>query len=115
LGTDARDEVVGLIAEYRYLAESLASQHGCLHRNFQGNGHLFIFESADAALQFSLKLIERWDSGRSRPTGQAQAPGLPLHLGCHFGDATRLEGGDAWTGRSIDLARRIAEAAGAGA
>ena len=110
-----RDEVVGLIAEYRYLAESLASQHGCLHRNFQGNGHLFIFESADAALQFSLKLIERWDSGRSRPTGQVQALGLPLHLGCHFGDATRLEGGDAWTGRSIDLARRIAEAAEAGA
>jgi len=68
LGTDARDEVVGLIAEYRYLAESLASQHGCLHRNFQGNGHLFIFESADAALQFSLKLIERGTlAGPGRP------------------------------------------------
>ena len=110
-GRIPRDEVVGLIAEYRYLAESLASQHGCLHRNFQGDGHLFIFESADAALQFSLRLIERWDSGRYRSTGQEQPPELPLHLGCHFGDATRLDGGDAWVGRSIDLARRIAEAA----
>ena len=114
-GRIPRDQVVGLIAEYRYLAESLVSQHGCLHRNFQGDGHLFIFESADAALQFSLKLIERWDSGRSQPAGQGQTPDLPVHLGCHFGDATRLEGGDAWIGRSIDLARRIAEAAEPGA
>ena len=107
-----REEVVGLIAEYRYLAESLASQYGCLHRNFQGDGHLFVFESADAALQFSLKLIERWDSGKFRTTGQGPPPDLPIHLGCHFGDATRLDGGDAWVGRSIDLSRRIAEAAG---
>ena len=113
-GRIPRDEVVALIAEYRYLAESLASQHGCLHRNFQGDGHLFIFESADGALQFSLKLIERWDSGKPRSTGQGQRPGLPLHLGCHFGDATRLDGGDAWIGRSIDLARQIAGAAEAG-
>ena len=49
-GRIPRDEVAGLIAEYRYLAESLASQYGCLHRNFQGDGHLFIFESADAAM-----------------------------------------------------------------
>ena len=110
-GRIPRDEVVGLIAEYRYLAESLASQHGCLHRNFQGDGHLFIFESADAAMQFSLKLIERWGMGRSQ---SAEPPELPLHIGCHFGDATRLEGGDAWIGRSIDLAQRIAGAADAG-
>ena len=113
-GRIPRDEVVGLIAEYRYLAELLASQHGCLHRNFQGDGHLFIFESADAAMQFSLKLIEQWDSGRSQSTGQEEPPDLPLHLGCHFGDATRLDGGDAWVGRSIDLAQRIAGAADAG-
>jgi len=113
-GRMPRDEVVALIAEYRYLAESLASQHGCLYRNFQGDGHLFIFESADAAMQFSLKLIERWDPGRTRATGDEPESGLPLHLGCHFGDATRLDGGDAWIGRSIDLARRIAGAAEAG-
>ncbi|NQW23363.1 MAG: tetratricopeptide repeat protein [SAR202 cluster bacterium] len=113
-GRIPRDVVVSLIAEYRYLAESLASQHGCLHRNFQGDGHLFIFESADAAMQFSLKLIERWDSEKPRTTGQGQPPDLPLHLGCHFGDATRMDGGDAWIGRSIDLARHIAGAADAG-
>ena len=111
-GRIPREEVVGLIAEYRYLAESLASQYGCLHRNFQGDGHLFIFETADAALQFSMKLIEQWDSGNFRSTGQARSPDLPLHLGCHFGDATRLDGGDAWIGRSIDLVRRIAGEAG---
>ena len=113
-GRIPRDEVVALIAEYRYLAESLASQHGCLHRNFQGDGHLFIFESADQAMQFSLKLIERWDSGKFRFTGQGRPPDMPLRLGCHFGDATRLDGGDAWIGRSIDLARRVAGAAEAG-
>ncbi len=113
-GRIPRDEVVGLIAEYRYLAESLASQHGCLHRNFQGDGHLFVFESADAAMQFSLKLLERWEPGRSRSAQPGQPPELPLHIGCHFGDATRLDGGDAWIGRSIDLAQRIAGAAEAG-
>ncbi len=113
-GRIPRDEVVGLIAEYRYLAESLASQHGCLHGNFQGDGHLFIFESADAAMQFSLKLLERWEYGKSQAAEPGQTPQLPLHIGCHFGDATQLEGGDAWIGRSIDLAQRIAGAADAG-
>ncbi|MDA0263483.1 MAG: tetratricopeptide repeat protein [Chloroflexi bacterium] len=113
-GRIPRDEVVAVIAEYRYLAESLASQHGCLYWNFQGDGHLFIFESADGAMQFSLKLIERWNSGLSKFGSQEQLPRLPLRLGCHFGDATRLDGGDAWIGRSIDLARRIAGAADSG-
>ena len=113
-GRIPRDEVAGLIAEYRYLAESLASQHGCLHRNFQGDGHLFMFESADAAMQFSLRLLERWAPGRSMPGEPGNPPHLPLHIGCHFGDATQLEGGDAWIGRSIDLAKRIAGVAEAG-
>ena len=40
-GRMPRDEVIGLIAEYRYLADSLAPQYGCLHRNFQnGLGNL---------------------------------------------------------------------------
>ncbi|MEE8465382.1 MAG: tetratricopeptide repeat protein [Dehalococcoidia bacterium] len=113
-GRIPRDEVVGLIAEYRYLAESLASQHGCLHRNFQGDGHLFIFESADAAMQFSLKLLERWEPGKPQSAESERPLELPLHIGCHFGDATQLEGGDAWIGRSIDLVQRIAGAADAG-
>ena len=113
-GRIPREKVVGLIAEYRYLAESLASQHGCLHRKFQGDGHLFIFETADAAMQFSLKLLERWKPGKP-PSAEPDRPAeLPLRIGCHFGDATQLDGGDAWIGRSIDLAQRIAGASEAG-
>ncbi|PKB71215.1 MAG: hypothetical protein BZY87_06675 [SAR202 cluster bacterium Io17-Chloro-G6] len=73
-----------------------------------------MFESADAAMQFSLKLLERWEPGKSRHVEPGQPPQLPLHIGAHFGDATELQGSDAWIGRSIDLAQRIAGAAEAG-
>ena len=96
------------------LADALATRQRCRHRNFQGDGPLVVYESADAAMQFRLKLIEQWDSGKSRSSGKGRPHDLPLHLGCHFGDVMRLDGGDAWIGRSIDLARRIAGAADAG-
>ncbi|HYU19389.1 MAG TPA: tetratricopeptide repeat protein [Chloroflexota bacterium] len=110
-GRTPRDKMVAIIAEYRYLAESLAGQYGSLHRNFTGDGHLFLFSSPDAAVQLSLKLIERWkDSHQSIPALQG-LPHLPLRLGCHFGECTDLDGGEAWVGRSINLAKRVEEAA----
>ena len=107
-----RDQMVAIIAEYRYLAESMAAQYGSHHFNFTGDGHLFLYESADAAVQFGLKLIDRWaaNGGGSAAAGQSP-PRIPLRLGCHFGECTPLEGSDAWVGRAINLAKRVEGAA----
>ena len=40
-----RERMVAAIAEYRYVAESLAGQYGCLYREWAGDGHMFLFES----------------------------------------------------------------------
>ena len=109
-----REQMVAIIAEYRYLAESLASQYGSLHRNFTGDGHLFLFENADAAVQFGLTLIDRWNAGTQALPSAAAASQIPLRLGCHFGECTALEGADAWVGRGINLAKRVEGAAGPG-
>ena len=47
-----RGAMTTIIAEYRYLAQSLAGQYGRRHENFTGDGHLFLFELADVAVHF---------------------------------------------------------------
>ena len=106
-----RDEMVAITAEYRYLAESIASQYGSLHRNFTGDGHLFLFENADAAVQFGLKLIKTWQKGDRSVPALKDSPHMPLRVGCHFGECTQLEGEEAWIGRGINLAKRVEDAA----
>jgi len=109
-GRTPRATMVAAIAEYRYVAESLASQYGARHRNFTGDGHLFLFESIDGAVQFSLKLIEQWQASRSQLKSLVGLPPMPLRLGCHLGECTPLEG-EAWVGRGINLAKRVEGAA----
>ncbi len=106
-----RDAMVALIAEYRYLAESLASQYGSLHRNFTGDGHLFLFETADAAIQFGLKLIAAWQEASQALPALEGSSQMPLRLGCHFGECTRLADADDWIGRAINIAKRVEDAA----
>ena len=106
-----RDVMVGVIAEYKYLAESVAGQYGSLHQNFTGDGHLFLFENADAAVQFSFKLIDRWKASVQSFQAPEAIAHIPLRIGCHFGDCGQLEDGGAWTGRGITLAKRVAEMA----
>lgn len=108
-----RDKVISLLAEYRYVAESLASQYGSVHRNFTGDGHLFMFEGVDAAVQFALRLIEGWDRVRANAT-LADSSQMGLRVGCHFGSCTQLEGDEAWVGRGVILARRVESIAAAG-
>lgn len=96
----SNDAMVRLLSDYRHLAEGLASQHGCLHRNFTGDGHLFLFENPDAAIQFGFRLLAAW---RTRE-------GAPMRVGCHFGECVALEA-DAWVGRGIALAKRVESAA----
>lgn len=102
-----RERMVAAIAEYRYLAESLAGQYGCLYREWAGDGHMFLFESPDAAAQFGLRLIERWQTANRELAALRDGPGLSIRLGCHFGECTRLEGEEAWIGRANAVAKRV--------
>ena len=102
-----RNAMTSIIAEYRYLAQSLAGQYGRRHENFTGDGHLFLFESADVAVHFSLKLIAYWKQRRRSLLGVHKAPDLPIRVGCHFGECTRLSDADAWIGRAINVAKRV--------
>jgi Tfp pilus assembly protein PilF/class 3 adenylate cyclase len=106
-----RSAMTTIIAEYRYLAQSLAGQYGRRHENFTGDGHLFLFESADVAIHFGLKLIAYWKQRRRSLLGVHKAPDLPIRLGCHFGECTLLCDADAWIGRAINVAKRVEAAA----
>ena len=102
-----RSAMATIIAEYRYLAQSLAGQYGRRHENFTGDGHLFLFELADVAAHFSLKLIAYWKQRRRSLLEIHKAPDLPVRVGCHFGECTRLSDADAWIGRAINVAKRV--------
>lgn len=104
-----RDRMVAAIAEYRYLAETVASQHGAVHHNFTGDGHLFLFESPDAAVQFAFRLVSSYNTGASI-AGVRDLPPLPLRVGCHFGECTELDC-QSWIGRAINLAKQVEGAA----
>jgi Flp pilus assembly protein TadD len=101
-----RDEMVAVIGEYRYAAESLAGQYGSLYQEWAGDGHMFLFENADTAVQFGLRLIERWRAGRG-------AEGMPVRLGCHFGECSPMEGSEGWIGRANAIAKRAESEAAA--
>ena len=102
-----RERMVSAVAEYRYLAESLSSQYGCHYREWAGDGHMFLFESADAAVRFGLKLLESWRIASDELAALRDVPRLGLRLGCHFGECTPLGGGGAWIGRGNAIAKRV--------
>lgn len=106
-----RDQVVAIVAEYKYLAESIASQFGDIYRTFTSEGHLFLFESPDAALQFGFKLIDSWKRHGQNLSGPRKSPYLPIRFGCHFGECTELPSREGWLGSGIHLARPVAGAA----
>jgi tetratricopeptide (TPR) repeat protein len=102
-----RSAMITMIAEYRYLAQSIASQYGRRHENFTGDGHLFLFESADVAVHFGLKLLAYWKQRRRSLVAAHKAPDLPIRIGCHFGECSQLADADAWIGRAINIAKRV--------
>ena len=106
-----REQAAGIIAEYKYLAESIASQFGDIYRTFTPEGHHFLFESPDAALQFGFKLIDSWKRRRQAIPEPRETPHLPIRFGCHFGECIRLQGDAGWVGTALDLAKPIAAAA----
>lgn len=94
------------VAEYRYLAESLAAQYGCLHREWAGESHTFLFENADAAAQFGLRLIESWKIAASELPTLRSGPRPPIRIGCHLGEWIPIDAED-WIVRGSSLARRL--------
>jgi Tfp pilus assembly protein PilF/class 3 adenylate cyclase len=108
-----RHAMATIIAEYRYLAQSIAGQYGRRHENFTGDGHLFLFESADIAAHFGLKLIAYWKQRRQSLIGVHNAPDLPIRVGCHFGECSQLDDADVWIGRVINVAKRVEASADA--
>jgi tetratricopeptide (TPR) repeat protein len=110
-GRVPRSAMVSIIAEYRYLAQSVAGQYGRRHENFAGDGHMFMFESADVAVHFGLKLIAFWKQRRRSLLAPHSALELPLRVGCHFGECTQLAD-DAWIGRAVNLAKQVEDSAG---
>ncbi len=105
----SRQNAVAIIAEYRYLAERLAGQFGVFHQNFTGDGHLFLFEDADAAVHFGIDLISGWRQCYEVTHVLREAPRISLRLGCHYGECFALE--QDWIGRGIALAKRVEAAA----
>jgi class 3 adenylate cyclase len=106
-GRVPRAGMTTIIAEYRYLAQSIASQYGRRHDNFTGDGHLFLFDSADVAAHFGLKLIAYWKQRRRSLVAVHNAQDLPIRVGCHFGECSQLTDADVWVGRAINVAKRV--------
>jgi Flp pilus assembly protein TadD/DNA-binding CsgD family transcriptional regulator len=94
------------IAEHRTLSDQLAGQHGCLHRSFSGDGDIFLFQTADAALRFALLLIDR-----AADLGGIQGRSRAVRFGVHHGTCLRIEADGEWIGEAITVARRLAEVA----
>ena len=107
-GQTPRHEVTATLAEYKYLAESIAAQYGSIHSSFGDNGHLFLFENVDAAVQFALRLMAEWDQRVDSMEALSRETHVPLAIGCHFGECTKIGDSDSWAGRGIDLARQVA-------
>ena len=105
----SRENAIAIISEYRYLAEGLGSQFGAIHQNFTGDGHLFLFQDADAAVDFGTELIGRWQRCYETVHALRAAPRIALRLGCHFGECFALD--EQWVGWGIALAKRVEAAA----
>lgn len=109
-----RERMVARIAEYRHLAESMASRYGSLYIEWAGDGHMFLFENADMAVRFGLALGERWAAISATSSGPRNLPAMALRLGCHFGECTPISGNRGWIGQANAVAKRVESAADPG-
>ncbi len=105
----SRERILLISARLQDLAASTAGRYGSVGQQPVSDGFHFLFENADAAVQFGLRLITSWRTlVADSPESTAH---VPLRVGCHFGECARLGDGGAWSGHAIDLASRISEAA----
>lgn len=84
-------------------ASSLAGTHGCEVVKSLGDAVLIHTENAADSIRLALELVAEFD----------QDPTLPaIHAGLHTGPAIRRA--DDWWGATVNIAARVAAAAGAG-
>lgn len=102
-----RARLLNVLAEFRYLAESLAGQHGVLGRSLSGEEYVYLFQNADAASQFALLLLERWEAAEQASPAASAA--------VHFGECLQVSDDGGWVGKGMAVARRLRELAPPGA
>ena len=102
-----RDAGAAVLAEFIYLGERLADQFGSLHMGSISSGLLNIFGDPDAAVQYSIMLVDLWLSVHHG----SDWPNIPTRAGCHFGECTRVADTSVWTGRALRLVEHVASVA----
>ena len=102
----SQDPMVGIMGEYKNIAEKTASEFGHLHQNFTGDGHFFLFRNADAAIRFGLTLIDNWRQAFQNLPALKEWDPIPLRIGAHFGAEAKLDD-DSWVGRCGNNAKSI--------
>lgn len=102
----SQDPMVGIMGEYKNIAEETASEFGHLHQNFTGDGHFFLFRNADAAVRFGLTLIDDWRQAFQDLPALKEWDPIPLRIGAHFGAEAKLDD-DSWVGRCGNTAKSI--------
>lgn len=91
-----------LAARLAALVDAVALRHGGRPVRWLGDGGMFLFPEATAAVRAALEMTE-----------DAPAAGLPTtHIGIHSGPVV-FQDGDVY-GRTVNIASRIADLAGAG-
>jgi len=110
-----RARLLNALAEFRYLADSLAGQHGVLGRCLSGDEDLYLFQNADAAGQFALLLLARWDAAPGSASVPGGSEGLAVSAAVHFGECVHISDEVGWVGKGMAVARRLRELSPAGA
>ncbi len=99
-----RDRILLLSGRLQDMTASIADRYGSASQQPIADGSIAIFENADAAVQFGLRLVTSWKE-------LDRGSGVRLRVACHFGDCAQLADGGAWHGQAIDLTSRISDLA----
>lgn len=107
---DQYNRLAILLAESKYLAQTVAEQYGTLFQDSTGTDQVFLFEDADAAVQFAVKVLGRFKNILGI-TDSGEAANVSLGMGCHVGQCLRLEARREWCGKGISVAQSLARLA----
>ena len=106
----SRDRVHMYSVRLQELTAATANRYGSVSQQPFSDGAVAVFENADAAVQFGLRLIDDWRellSGSGDQTILASltnAQAVGLRVACQFGECAQLAERGMWQGRAVDLA-----------
>lgn len=96
------EEAVEVLGRFRNAVRKVGSDHAVRVAKWLGDGCMLVSVDADKLVDAVLDLVRRCDD---------ECLALRLHVGMAGGDVILLEGDD-YTGRAVNLASRLAGAAG---